>query len=380
MFQERFKMHVNQCLKICSILFLYGLICAAGCDSSKTKTGKFNEEQMKNFPLAKRKMTRIPAGGFVLSVGEDTITADEIADAFNSTLTARALVTDKESFYVTARPAIGDMVKAKVVDILLYEQAKNEASDSIDEKMEQAIRTEVDSFVARHDGNYAEAEKTLKSEGKSWQQYRDQLKKIILMQSYIQQKIPEDMPVTHGEMIDYYDQLRSEKYHWEGYIEFRLIDIKTDQIAPNNPAIEKAKQIVQMARGGHDFAKLAKEYSQGHKASVGGLWEKVTTGNLASPYDVIESQAQHMAINQISEPIKTDGHIFIIQLEDKKEAGSIPFDQVQDEIEADIKRIKKRVEFEKMYAKLLEQANISNMEGFVNYCVELAFHKASIRR
>ena len=373
-------MQINQCLKIYSILFLFGLICAAGCDSSKTRTGKFNEEQMKSFPLAKRKMTRMPAGGLVLSVGEETITTDEIADAFNSSLTAMALVADEKSFYATAKPAIQDMVKAKVVDILLYEQAKNEAPDNIDEKMEQAVKAEVDNFVARHDGNYAEAQKALKLEGKDWQQFRDQMKKIILMQSYIQQKIPEDMPVTHGEMMEYYDQLGPEKYRWDGYIEFRLIDIKTDQVDPNHPAIEKARQIIQMARGGQDFGELAKKYSQGHRASAGGLWEKVTAGNLASPYDVIEKEAQGMVVNEISEPIKTDGHIFIIQLEDKKEAGSIPFEEVQDEIEADIKSIKRRVEFEKMYSKLLSQANISNMEGFINYCVELAFRKASIRR
>lgn len=360
-------------------MFLCGLICAAGCDSSTTRTGKFNEEEMKNFPLAKRITDRLPAGGLVLSVGEETITANEVADAFNSTLTATALVTDEESFYATAKPAIQDMVKAKVVDILLYERAKNEASESIDDKMEQAIKAEVDNFVARHDGNYAEAQKALKREGKSWQQFRDQMKKIILTQSYIQQKIPQDMPVTHSEMIDYYDQLKSKKYHWEGYIKFRLIDIRTDSLDPNHPAIEKARQIVQMARGGYDFGELAKKYSQGHKASSGGLWEKVTVGNLASPYDVIEEEAQHMAINQISEPIETDGRIFIIQLEGKREAGSIPFDQVQDEIEADIKNIKRRVGYEKMYSKLLVQANVSNLDGFINYCVELAFRKASMR-
>lgn len=373
-------MHIDQWLKTCSILFLCGLICTAGCDSTKTKTGKFNEEQMKNFPLAKRTTDRLPAGGLALSVGEETITADEVADTFNSTLTALALVADEKSFYATAKPAIQDMVKAKIVDILLYEQAKNKAPDNIDEKLEQAVKAEVDNFVARHNGNYAEAQKALKLEGKNWQQFRDQMKKIILMQSYIQENIPQDMPVTHSEMIDYYDQLGLEKYHWSGHIEFRLIDIKTDQIDPNHPAMEKARQVVQMARAGHDFGELAKKYSQGHRASAGGLWDKVTAGNLASPYDVIEKEAQSMDINQISEPIKTDGHIFIIQLEDKKEAGSVPFEQVQDEIEADIKSIKRRVEFEKMYSRLLAQANIGNMEGFINYCVELAFRKASMRR
>lgn len=365
---------------MCSVLFLCGLICAAGCDSSKTRTGKFSEEQMKNFPLAKRTTNHLPAGGLVLSVGEETITADEVADTFNSTLTAIALVADEKSFYATAKPAIQDLVKAKVVDILLYEQAKNEAPDNIDEKMEEAVKAEVDNFVAKHDGNYAEAQKALKREGKNWQQFRDQMKKIILMQNYIQQKIPEDMPVTHDEMIEYYDQLRSEKYHWNGYIEFRLIDIKTDQVDPNDSPMEKARQIVQMARAGYDFDELARKYSQGHRASAGGLWEKVTEGNLASPYDVIEKEAQSMDVNQISEPIETKGHIFIIRLEDKKEAGSIPFEQVQDEIEADIKSIKRRLEFEKMYSRLLAQANISNMEGFINYCVELAFRKASMRR
>ena len=56
-------------------LFALSLLVVTGCgDGGKPK---FTEEELANMPLPQREGLPSPSGGFVLSVGSDTITSDE---------------------------------------------------------------------------------------------------------------------------------------------------------------------------------------------------------------------------------------------------------------------------------------------------------------
>ena len=120
---------------------------------------------------------------------------------------------------------------------------------------------------------------------------------------------------------------------------------------------------------------LAKENSRGHRAQMGGLWEKVTIGSLAKPYDILETYALKMQPGQVSVPIESYGHIFIIKLEEKTEAGCEPFEKVQQRIEAEIRFRRRKARFDEMVSKIIDQAHIEDMDRFVDFCVETAYRR-----
>ncbi|MCK5565247.1 MAG: peptidyl-prolyl cis-trans isomerase [Planctomycetes bacterium] len=361
------------------------LLFSGGC-SNRKETGKFSDEQIESFPLARRGDLPAPSGGLVLSVGTETVTSDEIVVPLVDRLTPLAIRSDYDEFVKQAGPLIASAVKDKVVDMLVYKRARSDAPDNIDRMIEKAVEGETNRFIARYGGNYAEAEKALKKGGMDWNRFKEYQARMILTQSYMQKEIPDDLPITHGELIDYYNMVKAEKYQQPGYIEFRLIDIDVEKVAvaegadKKRVALDKADEIVAKINNGDDFGELAKRYSHGHKAAAGGLWQRVSLDSLAEPYSIIESLCHEMPAGQFTGPIDYKGHLFIVKLEAKQTENNVPFEQVQKDIETELKFVKRRILFDKMITGLVAQANIPNMEGFIDFCIDLAYRKAMINR
>ena len=379
-------MSIRRFLKITVCCVVLTALLASGCADRKL-TGKFSDEQMENFPLAQRDDLPSLSGGLVLSVGSETVSSEEIVDPLVDRLTPLALRGDYDNFVKNVTPLLAGAVRDKVVDMLVYQRARDSAPDNIDAMIEKAVKAETNRFIARYDGNYAEAEKALKRGGMNWAQFKEYQSRMILTQSYMQEEIPEDIPMTHGEMIDYYNMVKGEKYQQAGYIEFRLIDIDIEKVEvleawadKEARAFEKANEIVERIKAGEDFGELAKENSDGHKAAAGGLWQRVSIGSLAEPYDVLESLCDEMPEGQFTGPIANKGHLFVVKLESKQAEKNVPFEQVQQEIEMEVKFIKRKILFDKMITGIVAQANIPNMEGFVDFCIDLAYRKAMIDR
>jgi parvulin-like peptidyl-prolyl isomerase len=81
-----------------------------------------------------------------------------------------------------------------------------------------------------------------------------------------------------------------------------------------------------------------------------------------------------MRPGQTSGPFVSGEHVFIIRLESKRNAGYESFEEVQKKIENEI-QLKHRMEegYDKTVSKVMEQADIPNLEDFINYCVEQAY-------
>lgn len=388
--------------------FIYTLVCwscmgvllfAGGCQSGEDGQGKFTEDQMAAFGLAESQNLPEPSGGLVLSVNKETITVDEIVSPLIESLKPMTAGGDFQRFERHAKPIIEKVVLNKTTYILLYQEAKKQAAGNINEDaLEKAVQSEVNKFMAKYHGNRAEAEKAIKEIGMDWPRFRDYQKKLLLTEFYISQKLSKDKPVAHSELLAYYEAMKDEYFRWEGQIQFRLIDIVIDKVEPaefseaggqpgysllrqdeskKEVALKRAKEVLEKIGAGEDFAKLAQEYSDGHRAKYGGLWTPVTTGSLISPHDILEDQAEKMRPPEVSEPIEADGHIFIMKLEDKKEAGYKPFEEVQQRLEAQIRFQRRNAQLDEMVAKLLKQANVADMETFIDFCVETAYRRST---
>ncbi len=359
---------------------VFGGMC--GCRSKLHKnTGKFNDEQIAAMPFAQREDLPQPSGGLVLSVGGETITADEIAAAAAGEVEHLAANRDFQSFREKAKAKIEKAVISKVTDVLLYKQAKRISPSNMEDALDKAVENAVDKFVASHDSNRARAQDAIEKMGLDWDGFREYQKRIMLTQWYISQELEDDSPITHSAMLDYYNVMKESMFQRDGKLTFRLIDIVPAKLslageeAAKQAALELAQGLLKRIDEGEDLASLAEEFSHGHRAASGGLWENVTMGSLAEPYNVLEVEAGKIPEGAIAGPIETEGHVFIVKLVDKVEEMHKSFEDVQEDIEADI-RFRRRVkQYNEMVVKLMEKANIANMGNFVEYCVQTAYRR-----
>jgi hypothetical protein len=108
-------------------ILLMEVIGVGGCGADKK--GKFTDEQMAQFPLATRYNLPGPSGGMALNVNTETITVDEVVKLLKQSLETPAKNVSAETFRFGLGRWRGHY-PGEVIDILLYQQAKQGAETS----------------------------------------------------------------------------------------------------------------------------------------------------------------------------------------------------------------------------------------------------------
>ena len=142
-------------------------------------------------------------------------------------------------------------------------------------------------------------------------------------------------------------------------VEASHILIKVDQGAAGNAELvekarEKALQVLKLAKGGKNFAELAKQYSDDPGGKNGG---RLGTFKRNDMVDAFGEKAFSMKPGDISDPVRTQFGWHLIKVEKVNEAATLTFEQARPEI------IKKLTD---------EKAkNLANEEAYATYNVAL---------
>lgn len=119
---------------------------------------------------------------------------------------------------------------------------------------------------------------------------------------------------------------------------------------------EAAQKAAARAKGGEDFTTLAKELSEEPGAKESG-------GDLGFfPKDRMVPEFANAAfaanLNDISEPVKTQFGWHVIKVTDKKAAGTVPFEEVDNQITSYLKSTRQREAVQKVMKDLKDSAKI----------------------
>ncbi len=96
-------------------------------------------------------------------------------------------------------------------------------------------------------------------------------------------------------------------------------------------AIGTLDEVIHKLQAGEDFGELANKYSDGPRAEKNGQWGWTRHGSLAEPE--IEAALFELPVGKVSQVFETDSSFQIIKVNERKEAGVIPFADVQDKLE-----------------------------------------------
>jgi parvulin-like peptidyl-prolyl isomerase len=367
----------------CVFLSVLMLLLIGGCNDGSNPTGAELERQA----LARKIRLVEASGGFVLMVGGETVTSDEIIASpveLGGTFVLPieyfkpiAQASELEQFKERARGQLKAILTSKISNILLYQQAKRQMGENIEQALDKEAEKALREFVVAFGGDQIKADEALKQSGMDWESFKEYQKRLILTQWYLGSKLSNNRPITYRELMDCYNEMKDEYFAKTATIQFRLIDIQPARLQAANPntnrhqlAEKLALELTNRIRSGEDFGELAKQYSHGPMREFGGLWRPVSPGSLAAPYDKLAAEAENIGSSQITRIIITAEHVFIMKLEEKKIAGYEPFEKVQRQVRNKIILDRRNEAVDRVNAALLQQVELSKMDEFIDFCLE----------
>ena len=373
----------NKLIVIMTILPMF--VC--GCESN-TKPGLTNAE-LERIAYAQNIELAETAGNPVLMVGGETVTSEEIIESPTQLgqmsispieyFKPLAQLIELDQFKERARGSLKQILTDKISNILLYQQAKRQFGENVEESLDKAAESELRKFLLQFGGDQAKADEELKKNRLDQNSFKEQRKRAILIEWYVSSKLRDDRPITYREMKERYEKMKDEYFAREEIIQFRLIDIQPAKLDVTDPNQDRQQLAVQLAnallariKAGEDFGELAKqsEYSHGHMKDFGGLWQPVKPDSLAPPYDVLATAAQNTEPNQIAELIKTPEHVFIMKLEQKQSAGYESFENVQEYVRRAVLIERENEVFDKLNTIVQQQADLGQTDEFIDFCLE----------
>jgi peptidyl-prolyl cis-trans isomerase D len=137
--------------------------------------------------------------------------------------------------------------------------------------------------------------------------------------------------ISDNEITEYYGE-HPDEFQNPKTVEARHILIKVEQNAPEEEAAAakaKIENILKEARGGQDFAELAKQYSEGPSKTKGGHLGSFRREAMVKPFS---DKAFAMQAGEISDPVRTRFGWHIIKVEKVNEATATSLDDARDNI------------------------------------------------
>jgi hypothetical protein len=362
--------------KILLAFLLLCIIVFVGCGTDKAK---FTEEELLSIPLLSQEELPAASGGFTLSVGAESVSAEKIIRPFVDVMGEYANQVDYATFSRKVRGRLEEYITGEISNVLLYNKAREDGGEQMEGALEKAVAMERLGFVTSFGGDYAKAEKALAESGMDWQSFSDYQRKQLMIQSYIGAEVKDERPVTYSDLLGEYEKIKEAVVSEPVTMQFQVIDIEVskERADANESAAEKgaslAAELLDRVESGEEFGKLAEEYSHGPWAALGGEWKPVRADSLAEPYDILGKTAEGMQAGEIAGPIEAGGHFFILKLL-KVNRHEVPsLSEVQEEIEARIFLSRRKTVVDELSRKMVKQAAISRQEEFVDFCIQLLY-------
>jgi hypothetical protein len=343
---------------------------------------RFTKEELDSMPFPRETALPQSSGGFVLAVGNRTISANEMVLYFLEDLRPTAQSSTFEQFEEQAREQVEQVVTTKILNLLLYREARKHAEEGTMESVEKIAEAEMKNFYARFGGDLAKANEALKRMRMNQQSYKEYLRMTILIQSYTASKVPANVPITYSELADYYNRMKGEFFSRPATIKFRLLDIIIDELEMSGPnqdrqqfATNEARKLVQLLQAGEDPKDLERKDAG---ITFVDHSDGIRPESLREIYDVLVVEAESMSPGETRiVPSTTGERIFVMMLVGKEQEGYKPLEEVQKQVEERIIADRQQKAVDELQAKLLQEVPITERDAFVDFCLKKIYRMSN---
>lgn len=171
--------------------------------------------------------------------------------------------------------------------------------------------------------------KTLQARGITFEQFREQIRNQYITMAMRKQNVEREIVISPAKILDYYQSHQSD-FKVEDQVKLRMIVLNKAAGSSDTNAAGLAREIEVKLKDGAKFADLAAIYSQGSQQHQGGDWDWVERSVLRKE---LADVAFSLKPGQVSEPIDTPDAVYLMLVEDKRNAHPKPLADVRNDIE-----------------------------------------------
>ena len=198
----------------------------------------------------------------------------------------------------------------------------------------------------------------LQGYGQNFEQAKDQFRKIIAYQKFMETKFADQIVITEKDVKAYYFE-NPDMFQTPEQVKASHILIKTELTDPNadpnkikaDAKAEAEKLLKQIKEDKADFAELAKANSSCPSSAKGGDLGFFAKGSMVPPFEKV---AFELKTGQISDVVETDFGYHIIKVTDRKAAEIFTYEQTRDRI-LNMLKSKKQQEVSTAYIQSLKE-------------------------
>lgn len=231
-----------------------------------------------------------------------------------------------------------DVLDQLISERLLSQQVEEADISVTDEEVERAIKD----ILKQNKITEAELQQAVEARGMSMGQYKEDLKSQLVRLKIVDMKVRSRVVIPEAEIRSEYEKRianeKKEKVVTIRHLFFRWGE--SPDPGERQRVLARAREARQRVLGGEDFAKVAKEVSEGPTASSGGdlgeIGEKGLLPELAKALEGVKE-------GEITQPVETDNGVHVVQLMKRKQKQPTKYAAVRDEI------------YQKLYQKEVER-------------------------
>ena len=245
-------------------------------------------------------------------------------------------------------------VRANLLDqlineILLLQEAKKKNLD-----VKEEVKLFIENFKKENNiDSDEELRREMAREGINFDAWKKEIEKQFLQQKVIMIEVDYKISLTDTELVNYYKQHKEE---FTQPAEIRLKGIYLSNDNRDEKELEKISQeILKKLNGGVGFSTLASQYSEGPEREKGGELGFFKKGELNKQFEEIVFKLNP---GEITPWLKTNRGWYLFKIMEKKEAKTLPFEEVKEKIREKIFMQKKQQKIKEYLKELRENSYI----------------------
>jgi peptidyl-prolyl cis-trans isomerase C len=219
---------------------------------------------------------------------------------------------------------------------------------------------EVDSAVKQmraRMGTDEDFKKALDARGMTLDKLKADTKVDISINKMVEAEVATQPPPTDAQVRDFYDK-NPDKFKQDEAVRASHILFRVEEnadAATKKKVMDEAQGVLKQARGGADFAELAKKHSADGSAAQGGDLNFFTRGQMVPPFD---QAAFAMKPGEISDIVTTQFGYHIIKVTERRPPSTVPFEQVSERIKEFLTQQQKQQKADGFIQGLKQKAKI----------------------
>lgn len=271
---------------------------------------------------------------------------DELAVEFSRQMSPQQMAQKTTLLF---KPAVDRLISQQLI--------AKAASDEKVEVKDEAVQEKVDDLAEQFPSKEA-FEQQMSQRGMSMDKLKDIFHRQMLLDAVMAAKNGEMKTPTDEEIQAFYKENAS-SFEQEEQVRASHILLKTDAGTTAEKKAELKKQLEKIASdikaGNITFAEAAKKHSECPSAPRGGDLSYFGKGQMVKPFETAAFAAKK---DEVTDIVETQFGYHIIQVTDKKEAGKIALDEVNDQIKEHLMQEKKQNAYEEFLQNARKEAEI----------------------